>query len=279
MADTGIADINATIETVVSALTTRTLIQNSVALAMPGIWDRSGEIHPGMDQLDMFVLAELAEQTVSETGSAMTPQTITPSSQSLVLDQHKSIPFSITKRASLQSKLALLSQTIENGVRTLAVGLDDFVLAEGVSNAKTSDVTAASDGLDAIRRAGKQFDEDNVPKEGRAIAASPGFMYDLVLANNNVIRANEYGSSEPIAKAAVVSLYGFMVFESSSSSLADDGFLAVGMEALCFARQRAVEFQQQEQVLSQKDDYTLTHLYGAQTTAASNPRLYEYNPA
>ncbi|MEE8323965.1 MAG: hypothetical protein V3R57_10115 [Candidatus Bathyarchaeia archaeon] len=279
MADTGIADIAATIEAVVSAMTTRTLLQNSVALAMPGIWDRSSEVRPGMDQLDMFVLAELAEQTVSETGVAMTPQTITPSSQSLLLNQHKSIPFSITKRASLQSKIQLVSRTVENGVRTLAAGLDDFVLAEGVANAKTSDVTAASDGLDAIRRAGKQFDEDNVPKEGRSIAASPGFIYDLLLANNNVIRANEYGSSEPLKKASIVSIYGFDIFESSSSSLADDGFLASGMESIAFARQRAVEFEQQEQVLNQKTDYTITHLYGAQTTAATNPRLYEYNPA
>ena len=279
MAVTGASDVASAIQKVVSALTTKTLIQESVALGIPGVWDRSGEVAPGMDRLDMNELAELAVQTVDETGAAMTPQTITPSSSQLDLDQHKSIPFSITKRGELQSKIALVQRTIENGVRSLAADVDDYIFSVAVAAAGTNDVTAASDGLDALRRAAKQMDLDNVPKEGRAIAASPGFMYDLLLANNNVIRANEYGSSDPIKKSAVVSIYGFDIFESSSSSLAADGFLALGMEAMAFARQRAMSFEEQLQVLNQKTDYTLTHLYGAETTAASNPRIYNYDPA
>ena len=279
MANTGVTDVALTIEKVVSALTTQTLIQNSVALAMPGVWDRSGEVRPGMDRLDMIELAELAIQVVDETGAAMTPQTITPSASQLDLDQHKSIPFAVTKRGELQSKIALVQRTVENGVRSLAADIDDYVFAQAIINAGTLDVAAAVDGLDAIRRAGKAFDLAHVPKEGRAIAASPGFMYDLLLANNNVIRANEYGSSDPIKKSAIVSIYGFDIFESSSASLADDGFLAIGMEGMAFARQRAVSFERQEQVLNQRTDYALTHLYGAESTAAANPRIFNYDPA
>ena len=279
MANTGITEVALTIEKVVSALTTRTLIQNSVALAMPGVWDRSGEVRPGMDRLDMIELAELAVQTVDETGGAMTPQTISPSAAQLDLDQHKSIPFSITKRGELQSKIALVQRTIENGVRSLAADVDDYVFSVAKAAAGTSDVAAGVDGLTAIRRCGKAFDQANVPKEGRAIAASPGFMYDLLLANNNVIRANEYGSADPIRRSAVVSIYGFEIYETSSSSVADDGFLAFGMEAMAFARQRAMSFEEQLQVLNQRTDYSLTHLYGAESTAASNPRIYDYDPA
>jgi hypothetical protein len=279
MANTGVADVASTIEKVVSALTTKTLIQNSVALAMPGVWDRSGEVRPGMDRLDMISLAELAIQTVDETGLAMTPQTISPSAAQLDLDQHKSVPFAVTKRGELQSKVALVQRTVENAVRSLAADVDDYVFAQAILAAATTDTAAAVDGLTSIRRAGKAFDQANVPKEGRAIAASPGFMYDLLLASNNVIRANEYGSSDPLKKSSIVSIYGFEIFESSSSSLADDGFLALGMEGMAFARQRAVSFERQDQVLNQKTDYALTHLFGAESTAASNPRIYEYNPA
>jgi len=279
MATTGVSDVASTIEKVVSALTTRTLIQESVSLNMPGVWDRTNEVRPGMDRLDMIELAELAVQDVDESGAAMTPQTITPSAAQLLLDRHKSIPFAVTKRGELQSKIALVQRTIENGVRSLAYEIDDAVFAEAIANAGTTDVTAAVDGLDAIRGAGKAFDLANVPKMGRAIAASPGFMYDLVLANNNVIRANEFGAAEPIRRASVVSLYGFEVFESSSASLPDDGFLALGMEAVAFARQRAMSFEEQLQVLNQRTDYALTHLYGTEATAASNPRIYVYDPA
>jgi hypothetical protein len=279
MAVTGVSNVADTIEKVVSMLTTKTLIQNSVALAMPGVWDRSGEVRPGMDRLDMIELAALSIQTVDETGAAMTPQTITPSARQLSLNQHKSVPFSVTKRGELQSKIALVQKTIENGVRSLAADIDNYVFSVAVAAAGTTQTVAAADALEAIRGAAKAFDLANVPKEGRALVCSPGFLYDDLLANNNVIRANEFGSVEPIRMAAIASIYGILIFESSSSNIADDGFLAIGMESMAFARQRALSFESQEQVLNQKTDYALTHLYGAQSTAASNPRIYVYNPA
>ena len=279
MANTGVSDVAATIEKVVSAMTTKTLIQKSVALAMPGVWDRSGEVRPGMDRLDMIELAELAIQTVDESGAAMTPQTITPSARQLDLDQHKSVPWAVTKRGELQSKIALVQRTVENSLLSLAADVDDYIFGEAVTAAGTTQTVAAGDALEAIRDCAKAFDLANVPKEGRALVCSPGFLYDDLLASNNVIRANEFGSAEPIRMAAVANIYGILIFESSSSNIADDGFLALGMESMAFARQRAVSFERQEQVLNQKTDYALTHLYGAESTAASNPRIYVYNPA
>ncbi len=279
MATTGIADAAPAIQTLVSALMTQTLIQESVSLQVPGVWDRSGEVGPGMDTLDMILQDELAIQTVDETGAAMTAQSIVLNSQGLVLDQHKSVPFAITERASLQSKVDMLRKSLENGVRSLAADIDDFVFAEGVANTGTTETVAGADGLADIRGAKKQFEDDNVPRMGRSIIASPEWVNNKLLASNNIIRANEYGSDRPIRTGFVAEVYGFSIYESSSSSLPDDGFLALGMEAVAFARQRAMEFQEQLQVLNQKRDYTLTHLYGAQTTAATNPRIYVYNPA
>jgi len=280
MANTGVSDVASTIQTVISELTTQTLIQESVALAMAGIWDRSGEVGPGMDTLDMILLSELAIQDVNEDGSAMTPQTITPVSAGLVLNQHKSVPFSITKRASLQSRIDLLARTVQNGLRSLAAQVDDYVFSECISNAGDTNVTAAADALEAIRLAAKYFDDQKVPKAMRTMVVSPGFLWDDLLATNNVIRANEFGSSDPIRVSSVGNIFGIEVFESSSSSLPDDGFLALGMEACAFARQRAVSFSEQEQVLGERYDYTVTHLYGAKSTVATtNPRIYVYDPA
>ena len=279
MANTGIADVAVTIEEVISALTTQTLIQSSVALQIPGVWDRSGEVRPGMDTLDMIELAELAIQTVDETGAAMTPQTINPTAAKLLLNQHKSIPFSLTSRGDLQSKIALVQRTVENGARTLAADIDDTIFAEAASAAGTTDVSASVDGLSDVLKAKKQFDLDNVPREMRALVGSPGWINDALLASNNVIRANEYGSDAPVRKGFVATVYDFIIFESSSSAIPDDGYIAFGMEALAFARQRAMEFERQRQVLSQKDDYAMTHLFGVKSTAASNPRLFVYDPA
>ncbi len=278
MANTGVADVGVTIEKVVSALTTRTLIQESIALNISGVWDRSGEVREGMDRLDMIELAELAVQDVDETGAAMTPQTINPASAMLELNQHKSIPFSLTKRGDIQSKIALVQRTVENGIRSLVAQVDDAIFAEAVSAAGTTNTTAGADALEEVLACKQQFDTDNVPMMGRAIVVSPVYAARL-LGTNNIIRANEFGSADPIQAARLTNLYGFEVFMSSSASLPADGFVAFGEEALAFARQRAVQFEQQVQVLAQKTDYTVTHLYGVKSTAASNPRLYVFDPA
>lgn len=279
MANTGVADVAATIEKVVSALTTRTLIQESIALNIPSVWDRSGEVREGMDRLDMIELAELAVQDVDETGAAMTPQSISPGASQLSLNRHKSIPFSLTKRGDLQSKIALVQRTVENGIRSLVAEVDDAVFAEAVAQAKTTQTVAAADALAAILGAKQQFDLDNVPRTGRAMVLSPVFCSAL-LGTNNIIRANEFGSATPIQAARIANIYGFEIFESSSSSLPADGFLAMGQEAVCFARQRQVQFEQELKVLEQRTDYTVTHLYGTKSSvSANNPRIYVYDPA
>lgn len=277
MANTGVADIGNTIEKVISALTTRTLIQESIALNMGCIWDRSGEVREGMDRLDMIELAELAIQDVDETGAPMTPQTINPSAAMLELNRHKSIPFALTKRGDIQSKIALVQRTVENGIRSLVAEVDDAIFAEAVAAAGTTNTVAGADALEEVLGAKQQMDTDNVPMNGRCLIVSPAYAAKL-LGTNNIIRANEFGSADPIQAARLTNLYGFEVYQSSSASLPDDGFLAMGQEALAFARQRQVQFEQQVQVLSQKTDYTVTHLYGVKSTAASNPRIYVFDP-
>lgn len=278
MAITGVTDVASTIEKVVSTFVTRTLIQESVALAMPGVVDLSAQVGPGMDRLDINLLTELAVQDVNEDGTEMVPQTISPSAAQLELSRHKSIPFSLTKRGDLQSKIQLVSRTVENGIRSLVAEVDDAIFAEAVANAGQTEIVAAADALAAILGAKLFFDQNNVPKMDRAVVGSPLYIQTL-LQVNNVIRANEFGNSNAIQNAALTNIYGMQIFESSSASLPNDGFLAIGMEGMYFARQRAVEFEQEIRVLAQKTDYTVTHLYGTEASTTANPRIYVYDPA
>ena len=279
MAVSGIAAIDSTIMEVISAITTRTLIQESVALAMPALWNRSGEVMEGMDTLDMIELAELAVQTVDELGGEMTPQSISPTAAKLLLNQHKSVPFSITKRAALQSKIALVQKTVENGARSLAADVDDYVFAEAVSAAATTATVAGADGLADILAMKKAFDDANVPRFARCLVGSSEFINNKLLATNVVQKANEYGSADPLRRGFVAEAFGIQIFESNSSAIPNDGFLGMGAEAVAFARQRNMEFEEEKRVLAQRQDFAMTHLFGAKSTAASNPRIYVYNPA
>jgi hypothetical protein len=279
MAITGVTDVALTIQEVISGMLTKTLVQQSVALQMAGVWDRSGEVGPGMDTLDMIELAELAAVSVNENGSDMTPATISPAVAKLLLDQHISVPFSLTKRGDLQSRIALVQRTVENAIKTLGYGIDDYIFSKAVSNAGSTVTAAGADGLADVLGFKKFCDDNNVPREGRAIAASSEWMNNKLLASNTIQRANEYGSASAQRTGMVANVFGVDIFESTSSSLPSDGFVGLGAESIAFARQRAIEFQSQDQVLAQKTDYTVTHLFGAESTVAtSNPRIFVYDP-
>lgn len=276
MAITGNADVGATIEQVVSTLTTQTLIQESIALG--AVRDFSALVGPGMDQLDIPLFNELSVQDVSEVGAEMTAQTISPVAASLLLDKHKAVPFSITSSARIESKLALVEEAVFNGGRSLAANIDDLIFGEVVSAAKTTETVAGTDALEEILRMKEQFDLDNVPRSMRYLVASPVWCRRL-LGTNNIIRADEYGSSDAIQNGLVTKIYGFNILESSSSALPADGFVGMHMEGIAFARQRAVTFEQERRVLAQKDDYVLVHKFGLKSTAVMNPRLYVFDPA
>lgn len=275
MAITSAANVSEVIEKVVSTLVTETLIQESIMIG--AMRDFSSLVRPGMDRLDIPLFNELAVQDVDDAGGAMTPQTIDPTAAQLELSRHKAVPFSLPKKVSIESKINLVEVAVRNGARSLTAEIDDAAIAEGVANAGTTVAVAAADALQAILDAKQQMDSDNIPMDRRFIISSPVFTADL-LGTNNVIRANEFGNSDGIQRGMLTDIYGFRVLMSSSASLPANGFLAMHQEGIAFARQRNVEFMSEEKVLEQRDDYVLVHKYGVESSAASNPRLYEYAP-
>ena len=83
MATTNSTDLGGQIEKKVSGVLSTTLIQESVSIG--SVDDRSSEVGPGMDRLDIALMNELAIQDVSES-SDVTPQSITPSEFQLELN-------------------------------------------------------------------------------------------------------------------------------------------------------------------------------------------------
>lgn len=264
-------DVANVIETRVSEIVTETLIQESVMLG--AVQDYSSEISPGMDQLDIPLFTELAVQTVSE-GSDLTPQTINPGAAALVLDRQRAVPFSITDRAAVQAKARLIDVTVRNASKSLAAEIDDFMISIAIANAASNIATTASPLAD-LADAEELLDSANAPKAGRFAVISPGFKQAL-LGDNNVIRANEFGSREAIQAGMVTEIYGFTVLMSNSSNLVNDGFIAFSSQALAFGRQIMPKFERERRVLGLKDDFALSHLYGGVATDASGNRIVDY---
>jgi hypothetical protein len=257
MAITNTTDTAAIIEKRVSEIVTETLIQEAVALGT--VKDFSMQVGPGMDRLDVPLFAELAVQDVSES-TDMTPQSISLQTAQLSLDRHKSIPFSISDRASAQAKARLVDNTVRNGSSSLAAEIDNYMFGLVDANAANREALTANPLAD-IAKAKKILDSQNCPKEGRYLVASAGFV-EALLTSSGIIDADKYGSSEPKQAGYVSRVYGFIVVESNSASVIDDGFQVFHMDALGFARQISPKFERERRVLGQRDDYALTHLYG-----------------
>jgi hypothetical protein len=257
MAITTTTDTAVVIEKRVSEIVTETLIQNAIMLG--AVKDFTAQVSAGMDRLDVPLFNALAVQDVIENAN-MTPQSIVLQTAQLSLNRHKSIPFAISDKASIQSKAMLVSEAVKNGAKSLSAEVDNYLL--GLIDANASQRFALSlNALEDIAKAKRVLDVQNTPKVGRYLVASPLFI-EALLKNSGIIDADKFGNSEPKQAGYITRIYGFTVLESSSASIIDGGFQVFCQDAIGFARQIAPKFESQRQVLGQKTDYALTHMYG-----------------
>ena len=275
MANTTTTEAAELIEKRVSTVVTETLIQEAVSLG--GVRDFSSMVSGGMDRLDIPLFNELAIQDVSESAD-VTAQTIDPTASQLDLDQHKSVPWAISDKASMQSKLNMVTEAVKNGAKSLAANIDDYIFGlidAGVSaSAPDHRIALTANPLEDISNAKKLLDEQNVPRSGRYIFASPAFIKTL-LDDNTIVNANQYGSSEAREAGFVTRVFGFTILESSSSAIAESGFQAIHMDAVAFARQMAISLRSEYKVLGHKWDYSMSHLYGAVLTDGKRCVVYD----
>jgi len=270
MADTGSTDLASVIEKRVSDIVTETLIQDSVALGVV----RQYPVADGMDRLDIPLFNSMSVLTVTE-GVDLTPESIVVNTAKLDLDRQRAVAWAISKRAMVQAKINAVTQAVKNGSRELAAEIDDFLFAAMVTGAgqtSTLTTTYSGDTLAAIAGQKEFMDLANVPRNGRFIIASPGFVASL-LANNNVINVDKYGSENPIMAGFVSRVFGFTIVESSSVSVPAGGFIAEQMDSTAFARQMNILLLRQEQALGIKDDYSMSHLYGGVLTDTGSDRI------
>ena len=117
----------AVIEKVVSAIVQETLIQESVII--PLVWNKTAEIRPGMDTLDIPRFVAPNVETVTE-GSAVTEHTQTIAIDQLVMNINEAITWAVSDRTSVQSKINIVSQITRDGARAMAAKVDDAIIVQ-----------------------------------------------------------------------------------------------------------------------------------------------------
>lgn len=254
------------IEKRVSPVIQETLIQNSVMI--PAIWNRSAEVGPGMDRLDVPILGELAVQNVSET-TELVPAAPVISVDQMALDQQKAILWAITDRTSVQSKIAISAEIFKNGGKTLAASIDDAIIAEMVAevSAGAPDHVIAFDaggvlGDADVRNARELMNIQNIPMSDRFLLVGPTAEKSL-LGVANFIEVQKYGSeARALMTGELGRLYGFTVLMSTSSSLTAGEAMFFHRHCLTYATQINMRFDQDRNLKGHSDEFSLSLLYG-----------------
>jgi hypothetical protein len=269
---TAASDVATVIETVVSNIVQKTLIQESILI--PAVWDRTAEVRPGMDTLSIPIFPALAIEEVTE-GTILTARTITPTVDDLVLSQNEAIHWTISDRADIQAKIDLAVESVKNGARTMTAAIDNVIVGELLkASATTPDhlVQFANTPTDTVQviditEARRLLNVQNVPMSDRFLLIPPD-QEKAMLNIDNFISTEKYGSNEPIQNGEIGRVFGFKVLMTTSSSLAAASFVAFHREACAYASQIRSKFETDRDIAKLEDQYTLSQLYGAKVLDA-----------
>lgn len=260
---TGLTEVDATIQEIVSAQIQQVLTQTSI---MPGlIMDMSSEVGPGMDTLKLPKMGNFTVQTKVE-NVAVDAQTNSLTSDDLVLNKHKVIQFLIEDIASLQSKVAFTQAYVQQAALDLAAEMDQTILdaMEAGTSASAPDnrrayagsVIAKAD----ILTARQILNELKVPAADRAAVISPA-EEAAILNIAEFVSVNQSGDNgQALRTGRIGRLFGFDIFMSSQAEDAKSMFFHKTCQV--FARQLQPRYKTMDDLANLSVRHSVDHLYG-----------------
>lgn len=269
MADQGLTEVSAIIQKVISPAIQQHLIANAVVVNT--VQDRTSEVGPGMNRLDIpNTTQDLTPETKGE-NSALTAQVLTYTADQLSLDQHKAVFMRIEDIADLQARPAFVQDMIARAGRELAKTMDQYIvsLIEATSaatpdhriafaNSGTDNTLGKADLLEARRLLKNQ----DVPVMECTIGMHPDNEAQM-LAIDDFVHADKYGSAGGLINGEVGRIYGMRVVVSTNYTA--DKVMVYHPTHVAFARQQLPRFQQDVDLANVAREYLIDHIYGGQT--------------
>lgn len=183
--------------------------------------DYEGDIANFGDTVHIGTLADPTVATYTKNVTAIDPETLATTDQTLVIDQSKYFAFEVDDVDMRQARDGgqLLTKAAERSAAKLAATADGYL--SGLMTTQAGNVLAAgaaSTGDAAytiVRKLRVALDKADIPAEGRFLIVAPEF-YSLLLSDNRFIDASAYGSTSPIRNGEVGSILGFSVLVSNT---------------------------------------------------------------
>ena len=259
----GVTETSAASHAEVSKLAQTFLIQQAKLAAT--ITNFSSLAVPGAASIELprsggFTVGSKSENTKVDS------QIVTWEADTISLDQHRVIQFVLEDKAAIQSNVATVKDAIMKATKALALDMDTKIIVElrlASSSApdhliKFTDTTNEDIELGDILAARKLLIDQNIdPRECFMGVGSD--QEKFMLAIDNFISAEKYGSNEPILNGEIGRIYGMKV-------IVHTGFNQEALfwhpSAVGFAIQQGTRFQTESALSDLGTRYSLDYIAG-----------------
>ena len=189
----------------------------------PGVINRDyeGEVAAFGDTVHMGSLADPTISNYVKNVTAIDPQTLATTDETLVIDQSKYFAFEVddVDQRQVRNSGDLLTKAAQRSAFGLAKALDTHLLTKMTTDAgnvlTAQDVATADAAFLLLRKLRMTLNKANVPGEGRFCIVSPEFEA-LILGDNRFIDASRYGSTAPIMNGEIGRAIGFSILTSNN---------------------------------------------------------------
>lgn len=253
-------------------------LQEQYVLADPGVavnTDYTGDIQNGGDTVQIGSLGRTTISNYAKGVTAVDPQQLTTTSQTLVIDQSKYFAFEIDDIDMAQTRdggrlMTRAAQESADGLMEVADTYLGTIMTAGAGSILTPvAITTPAQAYSILVRLKVALDRGNTPTLGRWVAVSPEF-HGLLLSDERFTSADRYGSAGVVTNGTVGRALGFDIRVSTNlpagtagTAPAVSSFVIAGHRvATTWAEQiRKVEAYRPDNSFS--DALKGLHLYGA----------------
>jgi hypothetical protein len=242
---------------IIGELTQRQLIAQSKLLGT--ILDVSSFAVPTAKSIE-FPKAGNFTVVKKASGVPVTAEALTYTTDSLDLDQHAVIQWSVEKKAMMQSAVDVLEDALGRATRGHArqVDLDIYTELEATASSFAGD-SGGTLGRAEITRMIQELDDNDVPEDDRFLAINPKQKKEI-FDISDFIDASKFGSDQMIRRGQIGEIYGIPVL--TTTVVTADNPVMYHREACAIGFQMAPEFDEDKDLPNLAKLYSLDQLYG-----------------
>lgn len=253
-----------------------TSLNADYVLAAPGSVNRDyeGTIARAGDTVHILSLTDPTVSNYVKNVTAIDPQTLTTTDQSLVIDQAKYFAFEVDDVDARQAAGGLLDVAARRAAVKLQEAADTYIgtiMTAGAGTTLTAaDVTTAAGAFAILVQLKVALDRENIPQNGRWVAVSPEF-YALLLHDTRFTDASQFGNNQAITNGTVGRALGFDVKVSTNLPTGTAGTAPEVSSYIIAGHSMATTFADQiNKVEAYRPDNSFSdavkglHLYGAE---------------